>query len=70
MLSREDRGQIWSAKHQHHSQSDIENCVTRGRIHFPLTLPKDGKNQTFPIGVLKFRNINAEQHNRDWLVWS
>jgi len=52
------------------SQSDIENYVTRGHIDFPLTLPKDGKNQTFPIGILKFRNINAEQHTRDWLVWS
>ena len=44
------------------SQSDIENYVTRGHIDFTLTLPKDGNNQTFPEGILKFRNINAEQH--------
>ena len=52
------------------SQSNIENYVTRGHIDFPLTLPKDGNNQTFPEGILKFRNINAEQHTRGWLVWS
>ena len=52
------------------SQSDIENYVTRGHINFRLTLPKDGNNQTFPEGRLKFKNINAEQHTRDWLVWS
>jgi len=52
------------------SQSDGENYVTRGHIDFPLTLPKDDKNLTFPMGILKFRNINAEQHNRDWLVWN
>ena len=40
------------------SQSDIENHVARGQIDFPLTLPKSGKNQTFPRGLLKFRNIN------------
>jgi len=39
------------------SQSDIENYVTRGHIDFPLTLLKDGKNQTFPIGILKFRKL-------------
>jgi len=33
------------------SQSDIKNYVTRGQIDFLLTLPKDGKNQTFPIGI-------------------
>ena len=27
-----------------------------------MTLPKDGNNQTFPEGILKFRNINAEEH--------
>ena len=52
------------------SQSDIENYVTRGHIDFFLTLSKDGNNQTFPEGILKFKNINAEQHTRDWLVWS
>ena len=26
------------------SQSDIENCVTRSHVDFPLTLPEDGKN--------------------------
>jgi len=52
------------------SQSDIENCVTRSHVDFPLTLPEDGKNQTFPKGILKFRNINAEQHTRGCLVWS
>jgi len=52
------------------SQSDIENYVNRGHIDFPLILPKGGKNQTFPVGILKFRNINAVQHTRDWLVWS
>ena len=51
------------------SQSDIENYVTRGHVDFPLTLPKDDNNQTFPEGILKFRNINAEPHTRDWLVW-
>ena len=52
------------------SQSDIEKYVTRGHIDFPLTfsIPKDDNNQTFPEGILKFRNINAEQHTRDWLV--
>ena len=39
------------------SQSDIKSYVTKGHIDFPLTLPKDGKNQTFPIGVLKFRKL-------------
>ena len=52
------------------SQSDIENYVIRGHIDFPLTLPKDGNNQAFPEGILKFRNINAEQHSRDWPVCS
>ena len=52
------------------SQSDIENYVTRGYIVFPLTLPKDGNSQTFPEGILKFRNINGEQYTQDWLVWS
>ena len=52
------------------SQSDIENYVTRGHIDFPLTLPKDANNQTFPEGILKFKNVNVEQHTRDWLVWS
>ena len=52
------------------SQSDKENYVTRGHIDFPLTLPKDDNDQTFPKGILKFRNNNAEQHTRDWLVWS
>ena len=52
------------------SQSDIVKYVTRGHIDFPLTLPKDGNNQRFPEGMLKFRIINAEQHTRDWLVWS
>jgi len=33
------------------SQSDIKNYITRGHIDFLLTLPKDGKNQTFPIGI-------------------
>ena len=51
-------------------QSDIENYVTRGHIDFPLKLPKDGNNQTFPDGMLRFRNINVEQYARDWLVWS
>ena len=52
--------------------NQTENYVTRGHIDFPLTLPTDGKNQTFPRGrpVLKFRNINAEQHTRDWLYWN
>ena len=54
-----------------HSQSDIENYVTRGHIDFLLTMPKDSNNQTFPDGILKkLRNINADQHSRDWLVWS
>ena len=48
------------------SQSDMENYFTRGHIDFPLTLPKDGSNQTFPEGILKFRNINAEQHTRNY----
>ena len=46
----------------------MKNYVTRGHIDFPL--PKDGNNQAFPEGIQKFRNINAEQHNHDWLVWS
>jgi len=45
-----------------------ENYVTWVHIDFPLTFPIDDKNQTFPIRILKFRN--AEQHTRDWLVWS
>ena len=52
------------------SQSDIENYSIRGHIDFPLTLPKDGNNQTFPEGILMCKNINAEQYTRDWLVWS
>ena len=39
-------------------------------IYFSSTLPKDSNNQTFPEGILKLRNINPEQHTRDWLVWS
>jgi len=52
------------------SHSDIENYVTRGHVDFPLTFPKDGINQTFPIGIPKFSNISPEQHTRDWLSWS
>ena len=37
-------------------------------VIFYLRLPKNGNNETFPEGILKFRNINAEQHARDWLV--
>ena len=51
-------------------QSDIENYVTRGHIDFPLTLPKDGNNQTFIESILKLRNINAKQHTQDWPIWS
>ena len=52
------------------SQPDIENHITRGHIDFPLIFPKNGNNQTLPEGMLKFRNINAEQHTRDWVIWS
>ena len=48
----------------------MENYVTGGHIDFPLTLPKDGNNQTFPEGMLKIRNINAEQHTPDSLDWN
>ena len=32
-----------------------------------MTLLKDGNNQTFPEGILKFRNMNAEQHTETGL---
>ena len=32
-----------------------------------LTLHKDGNNKTFPEGILKLGNINAEQNTRHWL---
>ena len=52
------------------SQSDIHNYLTRGIIDFPLTFPKDGKYETFSGGILNSRNINAEHHSREWLVWN
>lgn len=52
------------------TSGDVETIIKAGYQPHPKHFPRDVKGSPFPVSILKRREQNGDETNRDWLIWS